>query len=360
MHRVYNLRPRFLMNARTIIAFVLVLLASVCQLSADEPKPPRLTDFQRQMILRELMAELVYVIKPLPMGKVGLKIENGNVAPTDAEIQQLVADFGAAAKPGERVRITDVRFTKQGIVFDINGGLTKKKKWYERMELGMGTGGTVTGAGKPGSDARDLYKVAQGSSVILYFKDYIPALRPEQVKEMLAPVFDFNARSIAEAYQRSLPPKLAEAVKNQRALVGMDREMVGHAKGRPPRRVRESEDGVEYEEWIYGQPPNDVEFIRFVGDKVVRISTMAVDGKKTVRMEDEVGPLTGQVAQSGPGAPGQPQQPAERPAPSLRRPGDDKIDVQPTSRPKDPLPQADPNSDGDGLPGGVGQPSPPR
>jgi len=56
--------------------------------------------------------------------------------------------------------------------------------------------------------------------------------------------------------------------------------------------VRETTKGnaedVEYEEWIYGEPPQDVDFVRFVGDEVVRVETMKVDGQKVVRVEKEV------------------------------------------------------------------------
>jgi len=41
-------------------------------------------------------------------------------------------------------------------------------------------------------------------------------------------------------------------------------------KDRPPQKVREKDDkGKEFEEWIYGAPPQDVVFVRFSGDEVV-------------------------------------------------------------------------------------------
>ena len=46
--------------------------------------------------------------------------------------------------------------------------------------------------------------------------------------------------------------------------------------------------GLDYEEWIYGQPPQDVDFVRIVGDEVVRVETMKVGGQKIVRTEKEV------------------------------------------------------------------------
>src|SRR5437773_12506230 len=86
----------------------------------------------------------------------------------------------------------------------------------------------------------------------------------------------------------TLPPKVRDAIKDHRVLVGMDREMVTYAKGRPPKKIRERDGKTDYEEWIYGDPPQDVEFVRLVGDQVIRIETMKVDGQKIVRTEKEV------------------------------------------------------------------------
>ncbi len=69
----------------------------------------------------------------------------------------------------------------------------------------------------------------------------------------------------------------------------MDRDMVIYAKGRPPRKIRDKDDkGVDYEEWIYGNPPEEVQFVRFQGQFVSRLETMTVDGQKIVKTEREV------------------------------------------------------------------------
>ncbi len=100
----------------------------------------------------------------------------------------------------------------------------------------------------------------------LEFDKYVPELTGEQVRNMLAPVFDFKALSQAEAYEKTLPPKVQEAIKNHQVLVGMDRDMVIYAKGRPPKKIRDKDDsGADYEEWIYGDPPQEVDFVRFQG-----------------------------------------------------------------------------------------------
>ena len=170
-----------------------------------------------------------------------------------------------------------------------------------------------------GPNPDDIYNHAHGSYVTLAFKDYVPELTAAQVKELLAPVLDFKAETAAEAYEKSLPPKLQQAVKEHRALVGMDREMVTYAKGRPPRRIRERDGATEYEEWIYGQPPAEVEFIRFVGETVIRIETMKVDGEKIVRTEPEVD-LRSEISSMAGKTSAQPA--AGNSAPSLLRPGE--------------------------------------
>ena len=129
---------------------------------------------------------------------------------------------------------------------------------------------------------------------------------------MLAPVFDFKALNQAEAYAQTLPPKVQDAIKNHKVLVGMDRDMVIYAKGRPQKKIRDKDDdGQPYEEWIYGSPPEEVDFVRFQGDLVCRLEIMTVDGEKIVRTQKEVDIQTAgsEVAQ---------KKPEEKPASSRR------------------------------------------
>jgi len=122
----------------------------------------------------------------------------------------------------------------------------------------------------------------------------------------------------------------------------MNHEMVIYAMGRPPKKVREHAGEVEYEEWIYGTPPQDVDFVRFVGDEVVRVETMKVDGEKIVRVEKEVDL----------GAPTVAKKQEERPAnaPTLRRPGEEMPDSSPAANPSG-IPPVAPPSGPDSAPG---------
>src|SRR5262249_47744374 len=128
----------------------------------------------------------------------------------------------------------------------------------------------------------------RGSMVELAFDKFVPDLKPEEIKRLLDPVMNFHAKSATEAYLDTIPPVAKKAITEHKALVGMNREMVTYAKGRPPQKHRERDGDVDYEEWIYGAPPQEVEFVRFVGDEVVRIEVMQVDGQKIVRTQPEV------------------------------------------------------------------------
>jgi hypothetical protein len=84
-------------------------------------------------------------------------------------------------------------------------------------------------------------------------------------------VLDFEKHSVTEQYVETLPPPIKKAIKEQRAIEGMDREQVLLAMGKPRSKVRETKDGEELEDWIYGTPPGRVTFVTFRGSKVVRV-----------------------------------------------------------------------------------------
>ncbi|HVO81199.1 MAG TPA: hypothetical protein VMT28_10735 [Terriglobales bacterium] len=272
-------------------------------------------------------AELVYIRSPFPMGKRGLTLKDGKISPDGKELQQLLAMWGPAVKPGDQAMITAIEIKNDHIRFEINGGPVKKKKWYQRIQIAGGSGQSVP------LTPSDSNANPRGSYVDLLFDHYVPELNSKQIKDLLHPVFDFDAKSALEAYLDTVPPKVKEAIKSHQVLVGMNRDMVLYAKGRPPRKDREKEGEVEYEEWIYGQPPEDVDFVRFVGDEVVRVETMRISGEKVVRTEKEVN-LEPQPSV----AKGEPRPPN---APSLRRPGE-PVDTSvpttvPSSNPQPPL-----------------------
>jgi hypothetical protein len=297
--------------------------------ASGKPSTPEMSEETRMDVIRYLSSELVYIRRPFPVGEKGLAIKDGKVSPDEATVARMVATYGPAVKPGDQAHITDVKFKGHNtIIFVINGGPTKKRKWYEHIQI-SGMGGTTTPTDPTADDKANI----RGTFVALLFDKYVPELSVDQIKQMLRPVFDFDAKSAAEAYLDSLPPKVKEAIKNHQVLVGMDREMVTDALGRPPKKYRDRDGQTDYEEWIYGTPPQDVQFVRFVGDEVVRLEIMKVDGDKIVRDKKEfdmVKPPASQ-AQARELSPENAPKPAN--APTLRRPGEAAPPGQPQSLP---------------------------
>jgi len=269
----------------------------------------------RQQILHVFNDEIVYIRTSFPMGKTGLKLRNGILTPSGTDLQQLMSLWGPAAKPGDQARITDVTIKTSYIRFEINGGPVKHGKWYQHIQIGGAQSATVTpGSGEPSNP--------RGSYVELYFDKFVPEMTGPELKQLLRPVFDFDSKSGLDAFLETVPPRVKEAITHHQVLVGMNQQMVVYAKGRPPRRVREQDGDTGYEEWIFGTPPEDVEFVRFVGDEVVRVETMKIDGQKIVRTEKEVDADETTVAKKS-DHPGN--------APTLRRPGEEMPDTkQPT------------------------------
>jgi hypothetical protein len=290
--------------------FPVIALFCALALADDPPRQPEMTSQTRMELIRAFNAELVYSRTTFPIGSKGLALKDGKISPNGKDMDQLLALWGPAIKPGDQMMITAVHVEKNRIHFEINGGPIKKKKWYQHIQLDVG------GAGVQAPD--DPHANLHGSFVNLVFDGYVPEVSAQQLKEILRPVFDFDAKSAVEAYLETVPPKVKEAIQNHAVLVGMNREMVTYSLGRPPHKTREKDGDVDYEEWIYGEPPKDVQFVRLVGDEVVRVEIMKVSGEKTIRTEKEVDLGTESASVKDKEAP------KERPAnaPSLRRPGE--------------------------------------
>ena len=285
---------------------------------------PRISRETRLIIIRDFETQLVYARTAFPMGSKGLQLKAGVITPNGEEMQQALNLGGPAIKPGDPAHISFVQIKEDHIHFEINGGPVHRKKWYQHIEV-SGTGGAPVPTGPGDSSQANPH----GSYLNLYFDKYVPELTPAQLRAVLYPVLDFNAKNKEEAYLDTVPPKAKEAIQAHRVLVGMNSEMVLHAKGKPPKKVRERDGETEYEEWIYGEPPADVYFVRIVSDEVVRVETMKVGGEKIVRTEREVVlPHPDQDKEAK--RQGQPQ---PKP-PSLRRPGEDSQDApQPEDAP---------------------------
>lgn len=300
----------------------------------------------RYQLIRLLNAEWIFVRKPFPQGETGLTMNSkGEITPEGSKLVQLVATKGPAARPGERAQITNVEFRDNSFLIEINGGPRKKAKWYQRLQIGGNGGMTPVAAGPD--------QAAKGSFIEVKFSGKVPEMDLATVKDILSPVFDFTVKSAAQAYADSLPKNVQDAIKDKRVLVGMNKEMVQYSKGRPPQRIREKdEQGREYEEWIFGVPPQDVEFVRFVGDEVVQLKIMKVDGEKIVRTEREV--TLDAIGQpqlaAAPQADTTPADAAPKTtkAPTLRRPGEAPVEPADGAQLPAPRPKPTDKKPGDG------------
>jgi hypothetical protein len=88
---------------------------------------------------------------------------------------------------------------------------------------------------------------------------------------MLAPVLDFEKHSATILYADALPPEVQTAIRAKKAIEGMDRDEVLLAMGRPNHKSREVKDGIELEDWVFGQPPGKIVFVTFNGSKVIKV-----------------------------------------------------------------------------------------
>ncbi len=243
-------------------------------------------------IIRDFETQLVYARTAFPMGAKGLHLKEGVLTPNGEELRQALTIWGPAVKAGDPAHISFVQIKADHIHFEINGGPVHRKKWYQHIEV-SGAGGAV-------------------------------------------PVPQNDPQNKEQAYLDTVPPKVKEAIQAHHVLVGMNQEMVLHAKGKPPKKVRERDGETEYEEWIYGEPPADVDFVRIVGEEVVRVETMKVGGEKIVRTEKEI-----ILAQPEREARKEPEVRSPN-APSLRRPGEDSEDVPKPANGAAPMPPVPP------------------
>lgn len=311
-------------------------------ISADAPRMTRQT---RLEIIRDFETQIFYARAAFPMGAKGLQLKDGVASPNGVELQQALALWGPAVRPGDPAHISFVQIKENHIHFDINGGPVHRKKWYQHIQVAGANGNSVP------LSPTESQPNPHGTYLEVYFDKYVPEMTAAQLRDLLYPVLDFTARNKEEAYLDTVPPKVKQAIQEHHVLVGMNTEMVVHAKGKPPKKVREKDGDVDYEEWIYGEAPQDVDFVRIIGDEVVRVETMKIGGQKIVRTEKEV-----ILANPDKEAEAKREEQDRPPnAPSLRRPGEDAEEApKPADGPAPPPPVIPPAN----TPGPPGEPGP--
>ncbi len=241
--------------------------------AAADPKSATLQDSSRLELVRYVSGEFAKAVKPLPAGKEGFLINVGKPLNTE-QLERSVASHGAAVNTGDNVQITKLEFRAHQIVVDVNGGGRGKKSWRDHLQVGIGGVSPPTMQSTSSQDAGPPgLQPGMGSTIFLEFSKPLPDLSPADLKQILAPFLNFaKERSAAVQWFDTLPPEMKKAIQERKPVVGMDREEVVAAIGKPDHKVRERDtDGNDIEDWIYGQPPSRTVFVRFTGERVTGI-----------------------------------------------------------------------------------------
>jgi hypothetical protein len=235
----------------------------------------------RLELIRVLQAEQGFAMRPFPRGHKGLTlVANGKLEPAGEAYVAMVTSAGLSAKPGDRVVLTDIKFDRAKMVFDLNGGPDPKHRLMRHIQIGVGP------STNPVIQEND--QEPTGARLTLVFQGHVPELTGAEVKALLTPLISFDVKTPIQAFTDTLPPKLKEAILNHHVMVGMSTDMVLFAKGQPETKSREMEGQMPFEEWIYGKPPKDVEFIRINGNRVIRVEIAKIGEKPAIFTKDEV------------------------------------------------------------------------
>ena len=244
------------------------------QAPAQNPahKAGSLQEESKLALIRFVSGEFAKATKSLPAGKEGFQMAADK--PLNYEqLDHTVAVHGAAVHVGDHVQITKLDFRDHTIVVDVNGGGRGKKRFLDHVQIGMGGAPAPTSTVTKEDVGPAGLQPGMGSTIFLEFSKAVPDLTPEELKQLLSPILDFSKeRSASVQWFDTLPKEIKSAIQDRRPLIGMDREMVVAAIGKPGHKVRERDaDGNDIEDWIYGTPPAKTIFIRFTGDRVSSI-----------------------------------------------------------------------------------------
>jgi hypothetical protein len=237
--------------------FVCILACASALIAAG-----KLTFDDEVELIRGLTAESGKVKTYLPRSKKPLEYDAKGTWDKQAWLNA-GEKLGPAARVGETVQITKVTLENDKIVLEINGGIKSGKHWYDHVQVGMGntTAPVSTGDGT----------ATTGTYIAILFHKPLEPIKAAEIKKLLAPILDFEKRSATEVYADTLPPEIKAAIAAKRAEPGMDRDQVVMAMGKPVRKMRETTDDVESEDWIYGTPPGKITFVTFNGNKCVKV-----------------------------------------------------------------------------------------
>jgi hypothetical protein len=200
----------------------------------------KLTFEDRVELMRGLMAEYANAKVLVPHSKKALEFDGTKGTYNKVVWGEIAKESGPAARVGDTVQVTKVDIETDRIVLQLNGGYKGGRHWYSNVQMGGGVGGnpqtrpidTNTDVNAPG-----------GTSIVIVFHQPLEPIKATAIKKMLAPVLDFDRHSVTEVFSETLPPETQKAIKEKRALVGMDHEQVIMALGRPAHKSRETKTG---------------------------------------------------------------------------------------------------------------------
>ncbi|MGP8245427.1 MAG: hypothetical protein ACLQVN_13020 [Bryobacteraceae bacterium] len=223
----------------------------------------KLTFQDRVELTRGLMAEYAKAKVLVPRAKKPLEFDAKGAWDKQAWAE-VAHQNGPAARLGDMIQITKVEIESDRLVLQLNGGFNGGRHWYSGAQI-VGTMGNTVPLDQGDSNAPG------GTTIAILFHKPLEPIKAAEIKKMLAPVLDFDKHSATEIYSENLPPVVQKAIKERRAREGMTREQVLMAMGRPEHKWRETKDGTEFEDWVYGTAPGKISFVTFVGDKVVKV-----------------------------------------------------------------------------------------
>lgn len=228
-----------------------------------QARADKLSFDERMEIERGITAEYAIAKVVLPRSKKPLQIQSNGTYNASAWTVAL-QEAGPAARVGDQVQITRVLIEENKIVFEINGGTKGGGHWYDHVQVGM------NGGMNPVSTNQST--ATNGTHLELLFKGGVPPLKSADIRQMLSNVLDFEKHSASQQYVESLPAPIKQAIKQQKAINGMNRDQVLLALGKPRNKSRETNpDGDEIEDWVYGDPPGKLTFVRFSEGKVIKV-----------------------------------------------------------------------------------------
>jgi hypothetical protein len=238
-------------------------------------KNSTLQEMSKLNLIRYVSGEFAKARKPIPGGKDGFTMAAEKPLDEDS-LNRAVTLHGAAVNTGDNAQITKLEFHEHEIIVDVNGGGRPKKNWKDHIQFGMGGSfptASTTATDPNGQQGPPGFQLGRGGTIFLQFAKTVPDLTPDELKQLLSPFLDFSKeRSASVHWIDTLPPEMKKAITERRPVVGMDRDEVIAAVGKPDRKVRERDSqGNDTEDWIYGHPPAKTIFVHFTGEHVTGI-----------------------------------------------------------------------------------------